>query len=129
MWVYSYRENDEAEWVNAYAFTEMEFFAEDFEVMNLSTMTLRQSFFVQSLFCVKMVLDNEGEGNKPVGWLVLHGDKVTKKVGGKTKVLEELKTEEERVAALKKWFGIELSGVERMGIRELPTELRGWKMG
>ncbi|KAK0638486.1 hypothetical protein B0T16DRAFT_421250 [Cercophora newfieldiana] len=130
MWVYSYRESDEKEWLDAYAFTELEFFAEDYEVMSLATSTLRQSFFVQSLFCVRMVLDTEqgGKGG-PVGWLVLHGDKVTRRIGATTEVLEELKTEGQRVVALQRWFGIQLSEAEKCGIVDLPTEIRGWKLG
>lgn len=136
MWMFSFRGDDDAPWVDAYAFTEMEFFPEDFEVMNLSTMTLRQSFFVQSVFCVKMAVETweggveeDGEGVEGVGWLTLHGEKVTRKIARKpAEGLQELKTEEERVEALKRWFGIELSEAEKGGIQGLSTEIRGWKM-
>ncbi|KAK0614352.1 hypothetical protein B0T14DRAFT_570295 [Immersiella caudata] len=102
MWAYSYRSSNDKQWLDAYAFEEMEFLPDDFEVMGLATSTLRTSFFVQSLFCVRMVLDGEG---KAVGRDMLHGDKVTKRVGGKVEVEEELKSEEERVLALQRWFG------------------------
>lgn len=127
LWVYSHREDGAAPWVNAYAFAELEFFPGDFAVMNLATMTLRTSFFVQSLFCVKMLLDPET--GEPAGTLVLFHNQVKKKVKGETIVLEELASEEQRVAALEKWFGIRLTAAERKGIEELQTELRGWKLG
>ncbi|KAK4455210.1 hypothetical protein QBC34DRAFT_391793 [Podospora aff. communis PSN243] len=126
MWIYSYRNNADGKWLDAYAFAEMEFLPDDFAVMNLATSTLRTSFFVQSLFCVRMVVDGEG---KPAGWTVLHGDKVTRRVRGRVEAEEEFKSEEQRVDALQRWFGIVLDEVEKRGIRELPTEIRGWKLG
>ncbi|KAK3385664.1 acetyltransferase-like protein [Podospora didyma] len=127
MWVYSYREGSKAAWTDAYAFTEMEFFPDDFAVMNVATMTLRRSFFLQTLFCVKMTLD--AETGEPSGWLLLNHDQVKRKDrDGATVLVAELKTEEERVAALEKWFDIQLTEKEKTGIRDLSTELRGWSM-
>jgi len=124
-WVYSHRESDEANWVDGYTFTEVEFFPFDFEVMNLATMTLRQSFFVQTLLCVRVILD-EKTGD-PVGQLILMNGELKKKVLGKYELLETFQAEEERIAGLKKWFGIEISDEDQKGIVDLPTELKGWK--
>ena len=49
---------------------------------------------------------------------------VKENLGGRTKVVQECKTEDERVEALKKWFGIELGQEEIEGIRGFQTELR-----
>jgi arylamine N-acetyltransferase len=125
-WVYSHRENGHSPWVDAYALTEIEFFPEDFEVMNLATMTLRQSFFIQTLFCVKMLLDLEA--NTPAGVLILYHDQVKKRVQGELTILEKFENEQQRVDALERWFGIRLSEAEQRSIQGLPTELKGWKL-
>lgn len=124
LWVYSHRLYEEVPWVRAYAFATLEFFPGDYAVINLATMTLRTSFFVQTLFCVRMLLDEEA--GQPAGTLILYHDQVKKKVNGETIVLEQLQSEKQRVDALKAWFGIELTVAEQRGIEELPSELRGW---
>jgi arylamine N-acetyltransferase len=123
VWVYSHRDNDDAPWVEAYSFLEVEFFPQDYEVMNLSTMTLPQSFFTQTVLCIKILLSEETEGME--GVLILHQNVVKKRIRGVTNVLEELKSEEDRVKALQKWFGIVLNEEEKNGIIGLATELRG----
>lgn len=127
VWVYSYRDTEKdtnAPWTDAYAFTEVEFFPADFAVMNFSTMTPRSSFFVQTVFCVKMTLDEDtGEAN---GWLLLGDKEVKRKTKDGMEVMETLKSEGERIAALSRWFDIELRDSEKAGIRGLSTELRGW---
>jgi hypothetical protein len=50
---------------------------------------------------------------------------VKENLGGKIKVVEDCKTEEERLEALKKWFRIRLTNEERTGIQGWGTELRG----
>jgi arylamine N-acetyltransferase len=127
LWVYSYRESDDAAWVDAYAFAEIEFFPEDFAVMNLATMTLRQSFFVQSLFCQKLLLDPETAA--PAGALILFHDQVKRKRHGETEILEKLQSETQRVDALERWFGVKLTEAEQQGILDLSSELKGWKTG
>ena len=116
MLVYSHRDTEKdanAPWTDAYAFTEMEFFPEDYAVMNLSTMTLRSSFFMQMVFCVRMTVDEKtGEAN---GWLLLSDKEMKRKTRDGMEVVETFKSEEERVAALKKWFDIELGDAEKAG--------------
>ncbi|KAM7185600.1 hypothetical protein V8F20_011734 [Naviculisporaceae sp. PSN 640] len=126
MWVFAHRDTAMGpDWTEGYAFTEMEFFPEDFEIMNLSTMTQRTSFFTQTLMCVKMTLDEET--GEPKGWLLLASDEVKSKTTDGMELVDKFKTEEERVEGLKKWFGIELTETETVGIRGLSTEIRGFK--
>ncbi|KAI9780034.1 MAG: N-terminal acetyltransferase [Geoglossum umbratile] len=125
VWVFSHREYDTAPWVDAYSFTEIEFFPEDFEVMNLSTMVLPQSFFTQNVLCVKPLLNAESGNFK--GVLYLHQDEVRKRVGENVYLVEKLKTEEERRKALEKLFGIVMTEEEKRGIIGLATELRGYQ--
>ena len=149
VWVYSHRENRSAEWVEAYCFTEVEFFPEDFAIMNLATMTLRESYFVQTVLAQRFMLEEEvveeGDledqangwqgrsggtndgGNRPraVGVMILHKDLVKRRMADKVEMLTVLESEADRAAALKKYFKIEFGEEERRGIRDLPTELRG----
>ena len=157
VWVYSYRERAGAPWVEAYCFTELEFFADDFEVMNLDTMTRRESYFVQTVIAQRFVLEAEaaedrasgqqsvdcdpGAKNKkgetseandrdeghstPVGVMILHHNLIKRRIGDEVKVLTVLESEADRVAALKRYFGIILSAQQQKGIMDLPTELRG----
>ncbi|KAM7198515.1 hypothetical protein V8F33_005021 [Rhypophila sp. PSN 637] len=125
VWVFSHRDTTIGpDWTEAYAFAELEFFPEDYEVMNLSTMTQRNSFFLQTLMCVKMTLDEQT--GKPNGWLLLAGDEIKRKTNDGMEVLDKLKNEEQRVEGLKKWFGIQLTEAEKAGIRGLSTEIRGF---
>ena len=142
VWVYSHRETERESWTEAYCFTETEFFAEDFEVMNLWTMTRRESFFVQNVIAQRFVLEQELEGDgeplsrgmgtgdeedgpKAVGVMILYGNLAKRRIGNQVQVLAVLESEADRMAALQNYFGIRLSEEEQRGIRDLPTELRG----
>ena len=50
---------------------------------------------------------------------------VKENLGGKTKVVEDCRTEEERLEALEKWFGMRFTEEEKAGIKGWGTELRG----
>lgn len=121
VWVYSYRENDDAQWKEAYSFVEIEFFPQDYEVINLSTMTCPQSFFTQTVLCIKVILNEESKEIE--GVLILMHNEVKKKIQGVTDVVEQLESEEHRIRALEKWFGIVLNEAEKKGIVGLATEL------
>jgi arylamine N-acetyltransferase len=121
-WVYSYRQSDDP-WTDGYSFTEVEFFPADYEVMNLSTMTTPQSFFVQVVLCVKTLLNKDSKDAE--GVLTLFQNEVKKRMGGTKEVVETLRSETDRVRALEKWFGIVLTEEERRGIVGLVTELKG----
>ncbi|AEO55696.1 hypothetical protein MYCTH_2299783 [Thermothelomyces thermophilus ATCC 42464] len=136
VWVFSTREDENAAWKDQYNFVEIEFLPCDFEVMNLRTMTTPRSFFVQNVMCVWTLLGPAGpEGGKledggdpetagPVGLLILHRDYVKQRVGAESRIIEQLESEEQRIAALEKYFGIVLSPEEQRAIRGLASELR-----
>jgi hypothetical protein len=52
------------------------------------------------------------------------GNAVKMRTNGKTKVVQDLQNEEDRVSALEKWFGIKLLDHEAAGIQGLGSELR-----
>lgn len=121
VWMYSVREGEDRLWRTQYHFVETEFLAADFEVMNLRTMTAPQSFFVQSVMCMWTLLDEKKES--PVGLLILHRDYVKRQLGAVSEVVKRFQSEEERVEALEKYFGIVLNSEERGGIKGLASEL------
>jgi arylamine N-acetyltransferase len=122
LWVYSYKESEKTPWKSCYAFPELEFFPADFEIMNLSTMTLRASWFTQQVICCRFRLDESQE--KVVGVTIVFGNRLRTIVVGKEGVDVELNGEEERVAALEREFGIVLNAAERRGINGLSSELK-----
>ncbi|TKA71112.1 hypothetical protein B0A55_07865 [Friedmanniomyces simplex] len=107
------------EWVPVVCFTETEFLPQDYEMMLWFTSTSPKSFFTHMVLCMKMTLDEEGE--KVVGDVTLGNDKVRKTdgpmMGGKKEVIREMKTEKERVDALREIFGVELTEEERENVR------------
>jgi arylamine N-acetyltransferase len=120
IWVYSIQERRQAPWKEQYCFMDIEFFPADFEVMNLSTMTSPRGLFVKTLVASMVLLDDEG---KPCGKVTLNHDYLRIRKNGEDNTAK-LETEEDRMAALEKHFGIHLSAKEREAIRGLPSELK-----
>ncbi len=120
LWVYEHRNEEKSDWVPAYSFTELEFLAPDYTIMNFYTSTSRTSFFTYTVVCMKMVLEEE----EVVGTVTLLGGDVKRRIRGETEQLESCETEEQRVKALEKYFGIVLSEEERNGIHGTVTELK-----
>lgn len=120
IWVYSTQETRSVPWKEQYCFMDIEFFPSDFEVMNLSTMTSPRSIFVKTVVASIVLLAAEGE---PCGKATLNHDYLRIRWNGEDKVTK-LETEEERVAALERHFGIRLSTKEKAAIRGLPSELK-----
>lgn len=121
LWVFSSQDDSNAPWKETYVFSDVEFFAADFDVMNLSTMTSRRSFFMKTVLAMTMI-PNDQTGELE-GVLILFKNYVKRRVGDTTEILEELTNEEQRVRALEKYFHISLKPNEQQAIRGLPTEL------
>ncbi|KAL0936964.1 arylamine n-acetyltransferase 1 [Colletotrichum truncatum] len=123
MWVYYSTDSADGPFRQRNCFTELEFFPEDFEVMNLATMSRPTSYFVKTVLAMRTILDPETR--KAIGTIVLHKDEVKRKIGDQLELLETLKNEAERVAALDKYFYVKLRPEEQKAIKGLPTELVG----
>lgn len=119
VWMYQFRIAEDQPWTPGYAFTEIEFFLADFEVMNFFTSRSRDCFLTTKLLVVMFLR----EGDQVYGKLVLDHDKVKKNVGGKNEIIEECNTEKERIQALRHHFGVELTEDEQSGIRGKISEL------
>lgn len=120
VWLYEGDEGD-GQWKPQIHFFENEFFPSDFEVMNLSPMTDPTSFFVKNVVAMRFILDEEGA--KVVGLLTLFNNIAKKRMAGENEVVTELKSEEERVQLLQKWFHITLNQRDKKAINGLPSQI------
>lgn len=109
-------------WVEQYSFTEVEFFPEDFEVMNLYVMTTPQSYFVQTVLAYRAIWDEEAA--ELVGEVILHKDSLKRIHRGRSEAIAELRSEGDRVGALEEYFFISLTEKEKKAIQGLASALK-----
>lgn len=119
-WIYQYRNSPDAEWNSFYAFPGVEFSLADFGIINWWASTCPQSFQTFTVLIVKFYRGDD----KIVGKVMLINDTIKRNMGGKTEVVAVLKSESERIAALKYWFGLELTDVEVSSIAGHVTEIK-----
>ncbi|KAJ6022716.1 cysteine proteinase [Penicillium canescens] len=119
LWQYEIRIGDSA-WTPAYCFAGREFLPKDFTIMNYFMSTNRASWFTFHVVCVRMLLDEEGE--KVVGDLTLLNDTIERHFGATPEVLQSSTSDEERVAALEKYFQITISEMDKESIRHTISE-------
>ncbi|CAM1504679.1 Fc.00g022700.m01.CDS01 [Cosmosporella sp. VM-42] len=126
LWIYQCRNGPGLPWVSFYAFNEkMEWLPEDFEVLNAYTGASPKSFQTFTVLVVKFLRRDCGKigGEEVYGKKMLVGATLKENLGGKTRVVKECGSEEERVQVLREEFGIELTEEEREGIRGHKTEI------
>lgn len=120
-WIYQYRNSPEQPWNSYYAFVEFEFFDADLSNMNYWTSQSPDSFQRHQVLAVRFLR----EGSEIVGKVMLADGVIKRNMGGKTQVVQECKTEAERIDALKRYFGIRLTEEQIGGIKGTRTELEG----
>lgn len=120
LWVFQHQNDEQSEWRALYCFTQLEFLPQDYGIMNYFTSTNRACFFTYRVVCTKMIL----EGDELVGNLILQ-DEMKRRLHGKTEHIETFEKEEQRLAALEKWFGIVFARDEVDGIKGMVSELKG----
>ncbi|KAJ5885458.1 hypothetical protein N7495_009968 [Penicillium taxi] len=120
VWMYQYRNGVDREWNTFYSFAELEFFQEDFEVINRFTswdaLTKRNRWVVKFIRAGETgqfpLLEGEvkdvDDGVQVVGKVMFVNDVVKLNMGGKTRVIDTIETDRARVAALKKWFSLDI---------------------
>ncbi|KAL9092161.1 MAG: hypothetical protein Q9165_004594 [Trypethelium subeluteriae] len=121
LWIYQYRNSTEKPWNSFYCFPEMEFLHRDFVAFNYYTSTSPESFQTFQMLVVKFLRRDDQISGK----LMLVDDTLKQNTGGRTEVLKVCKTEQERIDALKEWFGIILTEEQKQGISGWNTELKG----
>ena len=131
VWVYQHRTDDAAEWKTMYCFVDLEFTPADVAAMNFAPALSRQTFFTHKVVANRFTVagevgaeDERGPGSPPEdrlegeidGALTLNQETLKWRRRG-VKVLDvRFKNEEERIHALRKYFGIALSHEEREAI-------------
>ncbi|KAF2030109.1 arylamine N-acetyltransferase 2 [Setomelanomma holmii] len=131
LWIYQYRNDAQQDWNSFFAFSEAEAMFADFHNLNWYTGSHPESFQTFTCIVVKFLRrpksGSEGnDGDQEIyGKRMLVNGVVKENLGGKTKVVEDCKTEEQRLEALKKWFGMIFTEEEKNGIRGWGTELHG----
>ncbi|KAI3542634.1 hypothetical protein CSPX01_06839 [Colletotrichum filicis] len=129
MWQYQYRNNEELPWQTFYCFSDaVEWLPPDFGVVNCFTGSNPESSAVTMLCVVKFLrIDTQEQLTHPqkiYGKRMLVGHLVKENLGGRTRVVRECRTEDDRVQALRDWFNIELTEQEMVSIKGHVTELR-----
>ncbi|PYH96268.1 cysteine proteinase [Aspergillus ellipticus CBS 707.79] len=122
VWIYQIRYTPDSRWIPMYSFLGNEFVPQDFEIMNFFTSQQRKSWFTQTLVCTRMFLDETESAVQ--GLYVLSGKEVKRRQHGQTDVVATLESEQDRVQALAKWFGLHLREHEVEGIRGLVSEIK-----
>ncbi|KAJ5970825.1 uncharacterized protein N7479_000743 [Penicillium vulpinum] len=120
LWQYELNHGKDT-WIPAYCFTEVEFLPEDFTIINYYISRSRESWFTFHIVCVRMLLDEKGEN--VVGDLTLFNDTLKRRIGARSEVLQCFASEEERLAALEKYFNIYLSRADQASIRHTISEI------
>ena len=128
LWYLEFRHSSIEDWTRGYCFALFEFTPQDFEVMSYSTSTRSSVWFTYEIVCMKMILDEEKDDI--TGAVILVGSHLKRRTFDKGITLVECRSEDQRVAVLSEYFGINLSKRERTGIKGLVTELKaGSKSG
>lgn len=119
LWIYQYRNGKDMPWNSFYCFPEFEFLHNDFLVMNCYTSTSPDCFQTSTVLVIKFLR----KGDEVYGKVMLVNGEVKENTGGKTSVVRVCNTDEERIEALKEYFGITITAEQREGIRGWRTEL------
>lgn len=129
-------------WMNVYSFSEMEFTPRDFQTQSIASSYRRDSFFNWTIAAARMILSDEvpailsttseptpytspspdprrpdySDDDDIVGVMTLTTTECKCLIRGVSTTLRTFKNEDDRLDALKTYFGIEFSEEERMGI-------------
>ena len=120
-WQLKQRYANDQPWISTYAFTEIEFFPNDFEVMNWYINTHPRSWFTQKLVVGKMLLGEDGRDI--IGDLTLYDKTMRRRICGQVDLTIECDSEDERVLLLQQYFGISLDARERRSISGTASEI------
>ncbi|KAI5917437.1 cysteine proteinase [Camillea tinctor] len=125
LWIYEYRNRTDADWNSFYAFAELEFMPADWEVINWYTGHHALSWQTHTVLALKFLRRprEDGQGEIIYGKRMLVNGVFKENLGGKTYVVSECKTEQERVEALRKYFDLQLTDDEIEGIKGWETAL------
>lgn len=129
LWIHQHRFDARSEWSPTYCFSDIEVLPGDLEGLNLAPSIGRTSHFTQKIICVRFTTEDESTENvdglpssesigrgEADGALILNHDTVKWRRRGQTVLDVDLKSEDDRLEALRKYWGIELDVEDRMAI-------------
>lgn len=120
-WRLQFRERPEQQWMDTYAFPEVEFTDIDGAALERHVMTDRRMWFMVRVMAFRHIFDEQS--GKPAGFVMLWENQLRRKfLGGKYEV-STLYSEEERILALEKWFDIVLDDDEKEEIHDTVSYL------
>jgi arylamine N-acetyltransferase len=123
LWVLEIKDNHSSDWFPGYCFSTLEFLPQDFRTINYRMMTDPTSWFTYTVVLSRVAL-KEGK-DEAEGTITIFGDTIQKRVsGGPSVVIEVFKSEEQRVKALERWFGVVLDEEEIKAIEGFVSEIR-----
>ncbi|KAE8167364.1 hypothetical protein BDV40DRAFT_312665 [Aspergillus tamarii] len=120
-WIYQYRNSVDKEWNSFCCYPDLEFFQEDFEVINrFAAWEFLQRDLIVAVKFIRRGEEGEILQNQDLlaripteadevdieGKIMLVNNEVKLNMGGRTRVIESLDTEVARMKALRKWFSI-----------------------
>jgi hypothetical protein len=109
------RDTPEGSWEVQYSFNETEIFPTDcaFASFGVSQRPAPRSFLWTGVICLKLCTVDEGnlhleKSKRPMYRLTLFGKQVWKTAGPNKEVLRTLETEQDRIQALRDYFGMDM---------------------
>lgn len=129
VWIYEYRYNETSEWSPMYCFSDLEFTPADIESMNFAPSTSRHTFFTHKVVAARFTTERElDDGNLPGspseaalegeidGSITINHDNLKWRRRGEKVVHFAFHADDDRVRALRKYFGITLADEDREAI-------------
>lgn len=120
IWILEVQHSPDTRWWPAHCFSDTEFLRDDFEVLNYNCEQNSKSWFANVVVVIKFLMDEDGV---VIGQTNLTDREVARRIHGKSEVLRVCTSEEERIDALERWFGIVLTEEERNAIRGRRMEI------
>ena len=142
VWVYQHRHDENSPWIPMYCFVDFEFTPEDVESMNFAPSKNPHSFFTHKVVAVRFTTENEVEGadgpgspeeaaleGEIDGSITINHDTLKWRRHGKKVVTIPFETDQERVDAIRKYYGISLAEEDREAIMNTMAQIGVKAMG
>lgn len=140
LWIYQYRYDENSSWAPMYCFVDFEFTPADIEAMNFAPWLSKSSFFTHKVVAVRFttaseVDDEPGSATEEAlrgeidGSVTINQEVLKWRRGGEKAVEIRFESDEQRVEALEKFFGIVLTDEDREAIVGTAAMVGGKAMG
>lgn len=143
VWIYEHRLNQTSPWIPMYCFTDLEFTPEDVEAMNFEPWLDKQAFFTHKVVAVRFATSKEIDGADGPGSpgedafddgeidssITINQNTLKWRRHGEKLVSITFETDQQRVDALRKYFGITLTEQDCEGIENTAAQIAVGAMG